>query len=145
MDNNSAEQVRILITEDDDGHARLIQSRLKTAGVINPMQRFVDGEELLAYLAREARGGKGGAAFLLLLDIRMPGLDGIEVLRRLKADEAFKSIPVIMLSTNDDKADIARCYDLGCSSYLVKPVEYPAFAEVIRRLGLYIGVMRVNR
>ena len=80
---------------------------------------------------------------LLLLDINMPRVDGIEVLRRLKADARTNAIPVVILTTTDDPREIERCYQLGCSVYVTKPVEYSAFIEAINRLGLFLQVVRV--
>ena len=82
---------------------------------------------------------------LLLLDINMPRLDGVEVLRRIKADPETAKIPVIMLTTTDDPREVERCYELGCSVYLTKPVEYDGFIEAINRLGLFLQVVKVPR
>ena len=80
----------------------------------------------------------------MLLDIRMPGMDGIEVLRRIKTDARLKNMPVIILTTTDDPREIALCYELGCNNYLVKPVEFEKFAEVLKRLGLYLMIAKVE-
>ena len=80
---------------------------------------------------------------LLLLDIKMPRVDGIEVLRQLKADPETAMIPVIMLTTTDDPREVKRCYELGCSVYITKPVDYQAFVEAINRLGLFLQVVRI--
>jgi CheY-like chemotaxis protein len=139
-----SDKLTILIAEDDDGHAQLIQDRFESVGMINPLRRFRDGDEIWAYLT----GGGGlvpGQEYLLLLDIRMPGLDGVEVLRRMKADERLKTIPVIMLTTTDDPREIEHCYKLGCNNYLTKPVGFEKFAEVVRRLGLFLQVVRVDK
>ncbi|MDD2806385.1 MAG: response regulator [Elusimicrobiales bacterium] len=134
----------ILIAEDDDGHARLIQERFEDVGVSNPLKRFRDGAEAWEFLTG-AGGLTVGEEYLLLLDIRMPGLDGVEVLRRMKADERLKTIPVIMLTTTDDPREVENCYKLGCSSYLTKPVEFKKFAEVVKRLGLFLMVIKVDK
>ncbi|MCM2267575.1 MAG: response regulator [Elusimicrobiales bacterium] len=133
----------ILMAEDDDGHARLVQERFESVGVHNPVVRFRDGQETWEFLS--GKGIEPGKAYLLLLDIRMPGLDGIEVLRRVKSDQRLKNMPVIMLTTTDDPREIGLCYELGCNSYLTKPVEFEKFAEVIKRLGLFLMIMRVDR
>ena len=87
---------------------------------------------------------EGGArGHLALLDIRMPGIDGIETLRRIRANPRISTMPVIMLSTTDDPREIRRCHELGCSSYIVKPVEYTAFVESIHNLGLFLMVVSV--
>lgn len=135
--------VTILMAEDDDGHARLVQERFESVGVTNPIVRFRDGGEAWAFLS--GPGLESGRAYLLLLDIRMPGLDGTEILRRAKQDPKLKNIPIIMLTTTDDPKEIAACYELGCNSYLTKPVEFEKFAEVIRRLGLFLTILRVDK
>jgi len=139
------ELVTILIAEDDDGHAQLIKERLEAAGVNNPQVRFRDGQEAWDYISRSGGAGRQpDKPYLLLLDIRMPGLDGIEVLRRIKGDPALKKLPVIMLTTTDDPREVDICYELGCNSYLTKPVAFAQFSEVIRRLGLFLSVVRIT-
>jgi CheY-like chemotaxis protein len=81
--------------------------------------------------------------YLLLLDIKMPEVNGVEVLRQLKADPGLKKMPVIMVTTTDDPQDVDRCHELGCSSYVTKPVDYGQFVEAIRRLGLYLLIVEV--
>lgn len=139
-----SDKLTILIAEDDDGHVKLIQDRFESVGVRNPVRRFRDGDEAWAFLTGDD-GLVPGEEYLLLLDIRMPGLDGVEVLRRMKADERLKRIPVIMLTTTDDPREIENCYKLGCNSYLTKPVGFEKFAEVVRRLGLFLMVIRVDK
>jgi CheY-like chemotaxis protein len=130
----------ILMAEDDDGHALLVRERLERCGLRNEVRRFRDGQEAWEYLGGALPRGR----YLLLLDIRMPRMDGVELLRRMKADPRLKGIPVIMLSTTDDPAEIARCYQLGCGGYLTKPVDFTTFSETISRLGLYLLMMRVG-
>jgi len=81
--------------------------------------------------------------YLLLLDIRMPKLDGVEVLRQVKADAELRKIPVLMLTTTDDPREVERCHALGCNNYIVKPVDYDKFAEAIKQLGLFISLVQV--
>ena len=141
----AAEPISIVLAEDDDGHATLIQRNLQRSGVVNGFVRVKDGQETLDLIR-----GEGSFAdqptrgnILLLLDINMPRVDGVEVLRRLKGDPRTNAIPVIMLTTTDDPREIERCYQLGCSVYVTKPVEYTAFIEAINRLGLFLQVVRV--
>jgi CheY-like chemotaxis protein len=134
------EALTVLIAEDDDGHAELVRAQLLDAGIRNPYFLFRDGQEFWAYLDTQ---GRQGGAFLVLLDIRMPKMDGIEVLRRIKADESLARIPVIMLTTTDDPREIEECYRLGCNCYVTKPVEFEAFAQTLNRLDLFIMIMRV--
>lgn len=133
--------ITILIAEDDDGHAELVRAQLLEAGIRNPYIRFRDGQELWAYLDTK---GRTGGSFLVLLDIRMPRMDGVEALKLIKADEDLSRIPVIMLTTTDDPLEIEECYLLGCNCYVTKPVEFNAFTETLNRLGLFIMIMRVS-
>jgi CheY-like chemotaxis protein len=105
------EPMSIVLAEDDDGHATLIQRNLERAGLANGLVRLRDGQEALDYVRGEgAHAGAGPAGpILLLLDIKMPRLDGVEVLRRLKADPRTASLPVIMLTTTDDPREVQRC------------------------------------
>jgi CheY-like chemotaxis protein len=140
-----AEPILIVLVEDDDGHASLVERNLKRAGLANGMLRLKDGQEALDYV--QCKGAYSGQALahpmLLLLDIKMPRVDGIEVLRQLKADPKTAVVPVIMLTTTDDPREIQRCYELGCSVYITKPVDYQAFVEAINRLGLFLQVVRI--
>ena len=143
----AAQTLSILIAEDDDGHADLIQEHLEEAGVNNPIHRFRDGQEAMDFLA-PAEGQPGmdrDRPYLLLLDINMPKLDGIEVLRRLKADPATRAIPIIMLTTTDDPREVAECYRLGCNFYIAKPMGFEAFSETLKRLGLFLQVLQVAK
>jgi CheY-like chemotaxis protein len=138
-------EVTILVAEDDAGHARLVEKNLTRAGLHNPIQRFANGQAILDFLFRRGGGAQraAGAAYLLLLDIRMPQVDGVEVLRQIKQDPELRKMPVIMLTTTDDPREVERCHAIGCSSYIVKPVDYEKFAEAIRNLGLYIALVEV--
>jgi CheY-like chemotaxis protein len=135
----------ILIVDDDEGHAILVRQNLEAAGLDNAIAHFRDGQAVLDFFfhANGTRQRHPGEVFLVLLDIRMPKVDGIEVLRRLKADPELKKIPVIMLTTTDDQREVERCHQLGCSVYIQKPVDYDKFAEAIRRLGLFVTLMLV--
>lgn len=141
----SNEPLIIVLAEDDEGHAYLVRQNLLRAGVANEVVHVKDGQEALDYLRREGefatRGSHG--PLLLVLDINMPRVDGIEVLNQVKSDPARSKIPVIMLTTTDDPREVERCYALGCSVYITKPVEYEAFVEAIRRLGLLLQVVQV--
>jgi len=143
MESESIEQVNILLAEDDDGHAELIIEHLCDVGIKNSILRFRDGEEIWRYLTEELAKGKSCEHCLLLLDIRMPRVDGTEVLRRVKADARLRQLPVIMLTTTDDPHEIDRCYALGCNAYVTKPIEFLAFSEALHRLGLFLMVVRV--
>lgn len=138
------QEVVILIADDDAGHVRLIEKNLRRAALHNQIERFEDGQEVLDFLFR--RGGRRcerETSYLLLLDIRMPKVDGVEVLRQLKGDTELRKIPVIMLTTTDDPREVERCHMLGCSNYIVKPVDYDKFAEAIGSLGHFVTLVEV--
>lgn len=137
--------VEILLAEDDEGHAELIRKNLVRAGVGNGIRHFHNGEEVLRFLG--ADGGESrlipGTGYVLLLDIRMPRVNGVEVLRTVKANEELRKIPVMMITTSDDPREIERCHVLGCSSYITKPIDYESFVNAIRRLGQFLSVVEV--
>jgi CheY-like chemotaxis protein len=140
-----SEPLVILLAEDDAGHATLVQRNLQRAGVTNDIVHVTDGQAALDF-ARRAGAYAGRAPhgpLLLLLDLNMPRLDGVEALRQLKADDATKRLPVIILTTTDDPREVARCYDLGCSVYITKPVDYASFVAAIRQLGLFLQVVQL--
>jgi CheY-like chemotaxis protein len=138
-------QVTILVVDDDDGHTELVRRNLRRGGINNPIVALPTGAEALDYvLRRNAYASRGnGADLLVLLDINMPGLDGVEVLRQIKADPEARKIPVLMLTTTDDPREINRCYELGCNIYITKPVDPSAFMEAIQRLGLFLSVVSI--
>lgn len=135
----------ILIADDDAGHARLIEKNLERAGLHNRILRFENGQDTLDFLfgRRPEPRFKSDVPYLLLLDIRMPKVDGVEVLRQVKADKELRKLPVLMLTTTDDPREVARCHELGCSSYIVKPVDYDKFSEAIKNLGLFVSLVQV--
>jgi CheY-like chemotaxis protein len=140
-----AQPLHIVLAEDDDGHATLVERNLERSGLLNGFTRVRDGQEALDYLRGEGAfaGQPALPAVLLLLDIKMPRVDGVEVLRQVRADPRTCSLPVIMLTTTDDPREIERCYQLGCNVYITKPVDYQAFVEAIKRLGLFLQVVAV--
>ena len=139
------ESITILMAEDDDIHAALIERMLHKAGLQNPILRFRDGQEILEFLAQVDRGSgqEQGRPYLLLLDIYMPRVDGVEVLRELKADPVLKHIPVIMLTTADDPHEVQHCYALGCNLFITKPSGLDQFMETLKTLVLLIRVLSV--
>ncbi|NOZ68409.1 MAG: response regulator [Deferribacteres bacterium] len=130
----------ILLAEDDEGHAGLIIKNLKRAGVGNRILVFKNGEDILHFLSGEGKNLclQDGNSCILLLDIRMPRIDGIEILQRLKQDETLRDIPVIIITTTDEPGTIQKCRDLGCKRYIVKPVDYNMFVETVRQLGEFL-------
>jgi len=138
-------EVNILIAEDDLGHAALIRKNLKRSGISNSIIHFKDGQEVLDYLfcKGEPPHRKNGDSYMLLLDIRMPKVDGVEVLRQIKNHSELKKIPVIMITTTDDPREVEKCHKLGCSNYITKPVDYEKFVESIKKLGYFLMVVEV--
>jgi CheY-like chemotaxis protein len=128
----------IVLVEDDPGHARLIEKNLRRAGVDNEIVHFQNGTAAFDYLTRI-----GKTATLVLLDLNLPDMSGTQILESLKSSANTRHVPVIVLTTTDDKSEIQKCYDLGCNVYITKPVDYEAFAAAIRQLGLFLSVMKV--
>ena len=139
------ENVVILVAEDDEGHAGLIRKNLGRAGIVNQILHFKDGQAIVDFLFGQGTGlqRQTGVAYILLLDIRMPKLDGTEVLKLIKADAELRKIPVIMITTTDDPREVEKCHAIGCSNYITKPVDYEAFVNAIRQLGLFLSVVQV--
>ena len=137
------EAVEILLVEDSDADAELVLRALRKGGVVNKVMRLRDGVEALDFVFREGvfNQRSGGQPRLVLLDLKMPRLGGIDVLRRLKVDERTRMIPVVVLTSSAEEQDVAESYRLGVNSYLVKPVEFTAFTSVITKAGLYWAVM----
>ena len=139
------EDVVILVAEDDEGHAGLIKKNLKRAGIVNEVLLFGDGQEILDFLLG---GGPGehmrqNTAYVLLLDIRMPKVDGTQVLKRLKDHPELSKMPVVMITTTDDPREVEKCHELGCNNYITKPINYDSFVNTIRQLGLFLAVVRI--
>ncbi len=143
----TTQPVTILLAEDDDGHAQLVQRNLERAGLLNGFLRVRDGQELLDCLSSRGDSHQQtlAEALVVLLDINMPRIDGVEALRQIKANPQMHRIPVIMLTTTDDPREIDRCYELGCNVYITKPVEYEGFIDAIRRLGLFLQIVQRPR
>jgi CheY-like chemotaxis protein len=137
--------VKIIMIEDDEGHARLIERNIRRSGVNNDVLPFTNGTDALRYLF----GGDGsgldhkGQALLILLDLNLPDMTGIDILRQVKENKYLKSTPVVVLTTTDDSVEIKRCYELGCNVYITKPVNYESFATAIRQHGLFFSVIQV--
>ncbi|MGA7808405.1 response regulator [Bradyrhizobium sp.] len=137
--------VTIIMIEDDEGHARLIERNIRRSGVNNEIIPFSNGTDALKYLL--GRDGSGierkDTAFLILLDLNLPDMTGIDILRQVKDNEYLKCTPIVVLTTTDDSQEIKRCYELGCNVYITKPVNYESFANAIRQLGLFFSVIQV--
>ena len=137
--------VEIVMIEDDEGHARLIERNIRRAGVNNAIRPFRDGTTALEYLLGAEGTGEASAKrhLLILLDLNLPDMTGIDILERVKANPHTRRSPVVVLTTTDDQREIQRCYDLGANVYITKPVNYEGFANAIRQLGLFFSVMQV--
>jgi two-component system, response regulator len=134
------EQVEILLVEDNAEDAELTLRALRKRNLANHMHWVRDGEEALDYLfCRGQYAGRDATRppKLVLLDIKMPKVDGIEVLRRLKADSVLKSIPVVVMTSSNEERDVLESYRLGANSYIVKPVAFDSFLETVAKIDLY--------
>jgi CheY-like chemotaxis protein len=133
--------------EDDEGHARLIERNIRRSGVNNEIVAFTNGTAALNYLfGRDGHNhDRNGEALLILLDLNLPDMTGIEILRQVKEDKYLRCAPVVVLTTTDDSQEIKRCYELGCNVYITKPVNYESFANAIRQLGLFFSVIQIPR
>ena len=131
--------------EDDEGHARLIEKNIRRAGVHNEIIPFANGTEAVKFLfgSDGSAIGNRGRAMLIMLDLNLPDMSGVDILRRVKENDHLKRIPVVVLTTTDDEREIKRCYDLGANVYITKPVNYESFANAIRQLGLFFSVIQV--
>jgi CheY-like chemotaxis protein len=137
--------VTIVMIEDDEGHARLIERNIRRSGINNEIVPFANGTAALNYLlGRDSKGAeRKGEALLILLDLNLPDMTGLDILRQVKQSRNLKCVPVVVLTTTDDSQEIKRCYELGCNVYITKPVNYENFANAIRQLGLFFSVIQV--
>ncbi len=131
--------IRILLVEDNPDDVELTVIALKKNNIANPITVVRDGQEALDYLFYQGR--YAGAAHehpnVILLDLKLPKVDGIEVLKKIKADRKLKLIPVVVLTSSKEESDVIRSYDLGVNSYIRKPVDFDQFVETVRQIGFY--------
>jgi two-component system response regulator len=125
-------EVEILLVEDDPADAEMTMRALRRNNLANKIHWVKDGEQALGYMFGERQLPK-----LILLDLKMPKVDGMEVLRRLKADRATQSVPVVIMTSSNEEKDVVESYKLGANSYIVKPVQFEAFLETVSKIGLY--------
>jgi DNA-binding response OmpR family regulator len=143
--NNDGKPVTIIMIEDDEGHARLIEKNIRRAGVNNQIIPFTNGTDAMSYLMGPDGSGEvsAGRQLLVLLDLNLPDMTGVDILEKVKTNAHTKRSPVVVLTTTDDEREIQRCYDLGANVYITKPVDYENFANAIRQLGLFFSVIQV--
>jgi len=136
----------ILIAEDDAGHFALVRKNLWRSCVYNDILHFRDGQEILDFLFERESSFElsSETPYLILLDIRMPKVDGLEVLKQIKNSPRHSHIPVIMLTTTDDPVEVERCYDSGCSFYIVKPANYTEFMATVENLGQFLSLSNLT-
>lgn len=130
----------ILLVEDNPDDQSLAIRALKRSNILNEIVVAHDGVEALDFLfatGAHANRDKNIQPAVILLDLKLPRIDGIEVLRRLRADDRTKLLPVVVLTTSNEDQDVINSYSLGCNSYVRKPVDFVQFAEAIRQLGMY--------
>ncbi len=135
-----AKPVHFLLVEDDNAHAELVTMSLVENNVANTIHRVSDGEQALKYLKREGEYADADRPDLILLDLKLPKIDGLEVLERIKSDDDLHSIPVVVLTTSSHERDVNTAYNNYANSYLTKPVDFSQFHKMIRDLGLYWSV-----
>jgi len=137
--------VTIVMVEDDEGHARLIEKNIRRAGVNNEIIPFTDGTSALEYMLGADGSGEASARrhLLVLLDLNLPDMTGVDILAKVKANRHTRRSPVVILTTTDDQREIQRCYDLGANVYITKPVNSESFANAIRQLGPFFSVMQI--
>jgi CheY-like chemotaxis protein len=133
------EQVEILLVEDNPRDAELTMRALRKGGVANKLLWVKDGEQALEYLFRRGAYAERDAAQprLVLLDLKMPRVDGIEVLRAVKGADATRRIPIVVMTSSQEEKDLAQSYELGVNSYVVKPLDFAAITELVRQAGYY--------
>lgn len=133
------QHIEILYAEDNPADAELTLRTLKAKHIANNIVWVKDGAEALDFLhCREAYAGRtNGMPKLILLDLKMPRMDGIDVLKALKSDERMKTIPVVIMTSSHEENDLVRSYQLGVNSYVVKPMDFDKFADMVEEIGLY--------
>ena len=133
----------ILLAEDSPADAEMAIDALREANLANPIVHVEDGIEAMDYLLRRGKFANRaeGLPAVILLDIKMPRMDGIEVLREVRGSDALKHLPVVVLTSSREETDLARSWDLGVNAYVVKPVDVDQFFEAVRTLGKFWAVL----
>ena len=135
--------VKILLVEDEEAHAELVKMNLARSGFTNEIMHFDNGLKAVDFLLGNA--SPPPERYLILLDVNMPGLDGRQVLQRIKSDDRTRRTPVIMLTTTEDEREIEKCYALGCNLYLTKPMDYENFCSTVHELGLFYPERQISK
>jgi len=133
----NANQLEVLLVEDNRDDVMLTLRALKKHNFINKVVVVSDGAEALEHIFGSADSGEPRAPRVIFLDLKLPKINGLEVLRKLKADDRTRTIPVVVLTSSQEDQDVAECYKLGVNSYIVKPVEFDSFIRAVSELGLY--------
>jgi CheY-like chemotaxis protein len=135
----------ILIADDEPGHCHLLEKNLRKAGIVDRIMWFKNGTGLIDFLFSQSLQASINKKekYILILDLNMPDIDGFEILEKLRADEQFKKMPVIILSTSSLPADINKAYELGCSSFITKPIDYDEFISSVWTMANYINEIKV--
>lgn len=137
----------ILVAEHDEEHFNMMKNSLLQAGVGNKILRLADGRQAIDYLSKispQPASESENQRYVLFVDIDLPDVGGVEVLEKIKEDGQLSKIPVIVLTAVDDRHTIDRCYDLGCSTYIVKPAKNEDFAESIQDIGSFLSVIETT-
>ncbi len=131
MNKNST---KILLVDDDEAHTVLIKRSLKKSGIENEISSFINGQQVLDFVFSEQQP----ISNIIILDINLPGISGVEVLRKLRLSRKTRELPVIMLTTTDEPREMERCHKLGCNAYFVKPIEHFEFVKKMAELAEFL-------
>lgn len=126
-----------LLVEDNLDHAELIKQAFDQHNVTNPLSHVINGEEALAFLRKEGGFANSLEVDIVLLDLNLPGMSGLDVLKTIKQDSSLNSLPVVILTTSEAESDVTAAYELGANSYLVKPVDFSQFEKITNDLRIY--------
>lgn len=142
---DKVEDATILIVEDDPGHTKLIKWNLQRSNISGQIFCVDNGFEAVEFLLRkkEFHGKNPALPLFVILDLNLPGMDGLQVLETIKKDKRTKHIPVIIMTTSDNNDEIFQCYSMGCNAFVTKPIEYSQFAETIYKLGQFLSVCSI--
>jgi len=134
---------RILLVEDSPNDAELTLEALAGGGLANQVEHVQDGQEAIDYLLQRGpfSDRPPGTPCLVLLDLKLPKVSGLEVLQAIRGDERLRTLPVVVLTSSREELDLTRCYELGANAYVVKPVDFKAFVEAVQKLGVFWALL----